>query len=55
MHMSSLLPNLVDLLAALPDTAAHTDARQLATAAAPAENLDELDAALSEIVRSWLT
>ncbi len=52
--MSSFLPNVVDLLAALPDTAANADARQLAAAAAPAENLDELDEALTGVVQGWM-
>lgn len=52
--MSALLPNLEDLLEALPDSAANLEAREMAIAAAGAENLEELDAALSTVVQGWL-
>lgn len=52
--MSALLPNLEDLLKALPDSAANLEAREMAIAAAGAENLEELDAALSTVVQGWL-
>ncbi|WP_295851416.1 hypothetical protein [uncultured Microbacterium sp.] len=52
--MSALLPNLEDLLKALPDCAANLEAREMAIAAAGAENLEELDAALSTVVQGWL-
>lgn len=52
--MSALLPNLEDLLKALPDSAANLEARETAIAAAGAENLEELDAALSTVVQGWL-
>ncbi|WP_448388407.1 hypothetical protein [Microbacterium aurum] len=52
--MSSLLPNLDDLLEALPDSVANVEARELAFAAAGAESLEELDAVLSAVVRGWL-
>ena len=52
--MSSLLPNLDDLIEALPDSAANLEARELAVAAAGAESLEELDAVLSAVVQGWL-
>ncbi len=52
--MSALLPNLGDLLKVLPDSAANLEAREMANAAAGAENLEELDAALSTVVQGWL-
>ncbi|WP_181073345.1 hypothetical protein [Rathayibacter sp. AY1A3] len=52
--MSSLLPNVEDLLAALPDNATASDARQLAEAALSADSQAELDAALSRVVQGWL-
>lgn len=52
--MSLLLPNVLDLLAALPDNAANADARQLAAAAGSVESSEELDAALTGVVQSWL-
>ena len=55
MSMSLYLPNVNDLLSALPESAAAADARQLAAAAATAESLEDLDAALSGVVQGWLT
>lgn len=52
--MSSLLPNVEDLLAALPENATTSDARQLANAASGADSHAELDAALSRVVQGWL-
>lgn len=52
--MSSLLPNVDDLVTALPESVGNVDARQLATAAATAADLDELDAALTAVVQGWL-
>jgi len=52
--MSSLLPNLDGLLAALPEAApADRDSRALAEAAASASTVDELDQALTALVAGW--
>ncbi|GAA1318068.1 hypothetical protein ACFSWE_07870 [Leucobacter albus] len=53
--MTTFLPNIDDLLAALPDTKAAVDARELAIAGATAETSTELDQALSAIVQEWLS
>lgn len=52
--MSTLLPNIGDLVDALPDTKQTADARELALAGAVAETPAELDRALATIVEGWL-
>lgn len=52
--MSTLLPNVDDLVAALPETKQTADARELALAGAVAETPAELDRALATIVEGWL-
>jgi hypothetical protein len=52
--VSILLPNLDELLAALPDaTPADRDARALACAATGALTVEELDLALSTLAATW--
>jgi hypothetical protein len=53
--VTDLIPNLADLLAALPDSTAGRDAAELATAAAEANTWAEVDAALDDVVNRWLT
>lgn len=53
-HMSTLLPNVDDLVEALPETKQNADARELALAAAVAETPADLDRALATIVEGWL-
>ena len=52
--MPELLPNLSDLLEALPDAALAADARELAEAADGAATLDDVDEALMGVVQRWL-
>jgi hypothetical protein len=52
--MSSLLPNVDDLIKALPETEPNADARALAVAAASAQSEEELDRVLSTTVEGWL-
>ncbi|BDZ48260.1 hypothetical protein GCM10025867_05010 [Frondihabitans sucicola] len=52
--MSHLLPNIQDLIAALPDSKAAAEARELADAAKTAETMQGLDAALAGVVDGWL-
>lgn len=52
--MSTFLPNIDDLVAALPETKQTADARELALAGAAAETPAELDQALAAIVEGWL-
>lgn len=54
MSMSSLLPNVVDLIKALPDSKQNADARELAIAAASAQSEEELDQLLSTTIKGWL-
>ncbi len=52
--MSDLVPNLDDLLVALPDgTKAGRDARELAQAVASADTWEDVDAALDRVVDRW--
>lgn len=52
--MSTFLPNIDDLVAALPEIKGTVDARELAVAGATAETPAELDRALATIVEGWL-
>lgn len=52
--MSGLLPNINDLLAALPANAQAADARELSIAATTAGTVDEIDQALLRVVDGWL-
>lgn len=52
--MSSLLPNVDDLIKALPDSKHADDARMLAAAAATAHSAEELDNALDAVIKGWL-
>ena len=51
--MADLFPNLEDLLAALPATAAGRDAAQLATTAGEASTSADVDEALDRVVSRW--
>lgn len=51
--MADLIPNLADLLAALPTSTVGRDAAELATAAGAATTWDEVDAALDDVVNRW--
>jgi hypothetical protein len=52
--MSNLLPNVDDLIVALPDTTQAADTRELTLAAATAETPEELDRALATVIEGWL-
>ena len=52
--VTTLIPNVADLIAVLPTTKQAADARELATAAADAVTIDELDQALSGVIAGWL-
>ena len=51
--MTDLIPNLADLLAALPASAAGRDATELVAAARVASTWAEVDAALDQVVSRW--
>lgn len=53
--MSELIPNLPDLLAALPLSAAGRDAAELAGAVGEATTPDDIDAALDGVISRWAT
>lgn len=53
--MTDLLPNLPDLLAALPASAAGRDAAELAEAAGEAITPDDVDVALDRVISRWAT
>lgn len=53
--VTELLPNLPDLVAALPAGAGAADVRELADGSASATTLDQLDVALAATVQRWLT
>lgn len=53
--MSNLIPNLTDLLTALPASEAGVDAAELATAASSATSWADVDRVLDEITRGWAT
>lgn len=54
LRVSTLLPNLDDLLAELPgSTPADRDARALVQAATSASSIDELDQALNAVAMGW--
>lgn len=50
-----LLPNLPDLLAAVPSSPAGRDAAELAEAAGEAMTPDDVDAALDLVIARWAT
>jgi hypothetical protein len=52
--MDPLLPNLGDLIEALPDRRTSDEARELAEAAGAAATLDELDQRLRDVVSGWM-
>ncbi len=51
--MTDLIPNLQDLLAALPASPAGRDAAELAKAAGAAITPDDVDAALDRVISRW--
>lgn len=53
--VAELIPNLDDLLAALPSTTAGRDAAELATAAGTASTTSEVDDALDQVINRWAT
>lgn len=53
--MSDLIPNLPDLLSALPSSAAGRDAAELAQAVDEATTQGEVDAALDHVISQWAT
>ena len=53
--MSNLIPNLADLLAALPSTQAGQDAAELVAVADESSTWAEVDAALDTLVETWAT
>ncbi|MGI8537514.1 MAG: hypothetical protein ACR2K2_13745 [Mycobacteriales bacterium] len=53
--MADLIPNLDDLLAALPSTPAGRDAAELATAAGTASTPAKVDDALDRVISRWVT
>lgn len=53
--VTDLLPNLPDLLAALPSSAVGRDAAELAEAASEATTPDGVDDALDRVIERWAT
>ncbi len=53
--MADGIPNLADLLAALPLTLAGRDAAELATAAGTANTPAKVDDALDQVIDRWAT
>ncbi len=53
--MTDLIPNLDDLLASLPASAARDDAAELAVAVRDATTWAEVDAVLDDVVTRWAT
>jgi len=53
--VSDHVPNLPDLLAALPSSAAGRDAAELVQAAGEAITQGEVDAALDSVISRWAT
>lgn len=52
-RMSALLPNIDDLIAAMPKAVASNDALQLATVAREATTVEELDAVIRATIDGW--
>lgn len=53
--VADLIPNLNDLLAALPSTPAGRDAAELAAAAGGASTPAEVDDVLDQVISRWVT
>ena len=53
--MTALIPNLADLLAALPSDAAGRDAAELITVGGAATMPADVDAALDQVISRWAT
>ena len=53
--MPDVIPNLLDLVAALPASPAGRDAAELAAAAGEAVTPSDVDAALDRVISRWAT
>jgi len=53
--VTDLIPNLADLLGALPSSTAGRDAAELAAAVGEVSTSAEIDAALDRVISRWVT